>query len=42
MKDLLNCPYCQAEEGLTENWGMSPDGWDYLKEIHEEKHKEGK
>ena len=39
MKDIINCPYCQAEErGYSENWGMSDEGWDEMKRIHLEKH----
>ena len=39
MKDIWNCPYCQAEEwGYSEGWGMSDEGWNELKRIHEESH----
>ena len=39
MRDTENCPYCQAEErGYSEAWGMSDEGWEELKRIHNEKH----
>jgi len=39
MKDIANCPYCQAEEwGCSENWGMGDEGWEELRRIHLEHH----
>jgi hypothetical protein len=40
MKDIRNCPYCQAEErGWSDAWGLSPEGWEELKRIHNEEHR---
>ena len=41
MKDPYNCPYCQAEEGYPGGWGMSPQGWEDMKEKHDKYHKGG-
>ena len=39
MEDVINCPYCQAEErGYSESWGMSDEGWEELRRIHLGKH----
>lgn len=41
MKDIANCPYCQAEEqGWSEGWGMSDEGWEELERAHIEQHSE--
>ena len=39
MKDLANCPYCQAEANdWSESWAMTDEAWEEMKRIHEEKH----
>jgi len=39
VKDISNCPYCQAEVwGCSEGWALSPEGWDCLWEIHLREH----
>lgn len=38
MKDTQNCPYCQSEVGITQPWGLSPQGWTNIKIIHDEQH----
>jgi hypothetical protein len=29
-----NCPYCDAEMGITSSWGMSPEGWENARKAH--------
>lgn len=41
MKNRLptgNCPYCDAERGITTAWGMSPEGWGAIKDAHDAGH----
>ncbi len=33
-----NCPYCDAENGSTSGWGMSPEGWANYKKNHDAGH----
>ncbi len=35
-----NCPYCDADRGVTTVWGMSPEGMASLKERHDQGHPE--
>jgi hypothetical protein len=39
MKDPQNCPYCQSEIGITQPWGLAPQGWINMKIIHNKEHK---
>lgn len=39
MKDPENCPFCQAElKGVSDSWGMSPEGWAQSRESHDKNH----
>ncbi len=41
-KDYANCPYCQAEldlDGVSANWGFSPEGWMAMRGKHDKEHK---
>ena len=33
-----NCPFCDAERGVTSAWGMSPEGWGHMKDAHDNGH----
>lgn len=39
IKDVRNCPYCQSElMGVSQPWGMSPEGWMQAKQNHDTNH----
>ena len=39
-KDYANCPFCQSEkDGVSQPWGMSPEGMQALREKHDRGHR---
>jgi hypothetical protein len=40
-RNYKNCPYCQSEkDGHISGWGISPTGWQQLRDKHEKEHLE--